>query len=146
MKHDAPRGRKPAGALPPHIEQSTSLQASTACGSNSTTRTSRTWSGSSDANVRTASSSSFAPSAIGTSPIPVPSAGKATDSQRRASAAFGANYLPLYRYFRSESGVRRLMIPLDSGDGRHTDDYGHDLLYKLYRRRLIELTSSKKRR
>ena len=66
--------------------------------------------------------------------------------ERRALAAFGANYLPLYRYFRSESGVRRLMIPLDSGDGRHTDDYGHDLLYKLYRRRLIELTSSKKRR
>jgi len=73
----------------------------------------------------------------------------ATDRQleleRRASAAFGANYLPLYRHFRSESGARRLMIPLDSGDGRFINDYGHDLLYKLYRQRLIELTSSQKR-
>jgi len=66
--------------------------------------------------------------------------------ERRASAAFGSNYLPLYRYFRSESSVRRLMVPLDSGDGRYIDDFGHDLLYKLYRQRLIELTSSRHRR
>lgn len=68
------------------------------------------------------------------------------DLERRASAAFGSNYLPLYRYFQSESGVRRLMLPLDSGDGRYIDDYGHEMLYKLYRQRLIELTSSRKRR
>ena len=66
--------------------------------------------------------------------------------ERRASADFGANYLPLYHHFRSESGTRRLMVPLDSGDGRFINDYGHDLLYKLYRRRLIELTGSQKRR
>lgn len=66
--------------------------------------------------------------------------------ERRASAAFGRNYLPFYRHFQSESDVRRLMIPLDSGDGRFVNDFGHDLLYKLYRQRLIELTKVQNQR
>lgn len=60
--------------------------------------------------------------------------------ERRAVAAFGRNYLPLYRYFESESGTRRLMTPLDSGDGRFIDDRGHDLLFRLYQVRMLELT------
>lgn len=62
--------------------------------------------------------------------------------ERRAAATFGTSYLPLYRYFQSESGSRRLMLPVDSGDGRFLDDRGHDLLFKVYRRRLLELTGS----
>lgn len=64
--------------------------------------------------------------------------------ERRASAAFGPNYLPLYRYFQSESSARRLMTAMDSGNGRFVGDYGHELLYQLYRRRLIELTSNQR--
>lgn len=60
--------------------------------------------------------------------------------ERRAAMAFGGNYLPLYRHFQSESRSRRLMLPVDSGDGRHLDDRGHELLFKVYRRRLLELT------
>lgn len=66
--------------------------------------------------------------------------------ERRASAAFGKNYLPLYRYFQSESKARRLMTELDSGDGRFVNDFGHDVLYKLYRGRLIELTQNRSQR
>lgn len=62
--------------------------------------------------------------------------------EQRAAFSFGANYLPLYRYFASESSTRRLMLPLDSGDGRFVDDRGHDLLFRVYRRRLLELTGS----
>jgi len=62
--------------------------------------------------------------------------------ERRASAEFGSNYLPLHRYFESESNPRRLMRPVDSGDGRMIDDYGHDLIFVVYRRRLLELTGA----
>lgn len=62
--------------------------------------------------------------------------------ERRAAAAFGSRYLPLYRYFQSESHHRRLMQPMDSGDGRMIDDLGHELLFRIYRRRLLELTGS----
>lgn len=62
--------------------------------------------------------------------------------ERRAAAAFGRNFLPLYRYFQSESGTRRLMVPLDSGDGRFVDDRGHELLFRIYRGRLLELIGS----
>lgn len=64
------------------------------------------------------------------------------DLERRASSAFGAHFLPLYRYFESESNTRRLIHTLDSGDGLHIGDFGHELLYKLYRRRIIELSDS----
>lgn len=60
----------------------------------------------------------------------------------RASALLGSGFLPLYRYFQSETATRRLMVPLDSGDGRLVNDEGHGVLFELYRRRLIELTSA----
>lgn len=62
--------------------------------------------------------------------------------EQRASDKFGAAYLPMFRHFQSESGRRRLMVRLDSGDGRLLEDYGHELLFELYRRRLLELTAS----
>jgi hypothetical protein len=62
--------------------------------------------------------------------------------ERRASAEFGSNYLPLHRYFESESNPRRLMRWLDSGDGRMIEDFGHELVYLIYRRRLLELTGA----
>lgn len=58
--------------------------------------------------------------------------------ERRASVLLGREFLPLYRHFRSEAPNRRLMIPLDSGDGRLLNDEGHEVLFELYRRRLIE--------
>lgn len=61
--------------------------------------------------------------------------------ERRAATEFGAAYLAMHRYFASEREDRRLMLPLDSGDGRHVDDFGHELLFSLYRRRLMELTA-----
>lgn len=68
---------------------------------------------------------------------------EATDRQllveRRASEKFGRMYLPIYRYFKSEFGARKLMLPADSGDGRQIEDLGHELLYALYRRRILEL-------
>lgn len=63
--------------------------------------------------------------------------------EHRAASSLGFNFLPLYRYFASESKTRRLMLPLDSGDGRFLDDRGHDLLFRVYRRRILELTGSK---
>lgn len=60
--------------------------------------------------------------------------------EESAEAAFAFNYLPIYRYMRSEVSGRRLMLPLDSGDGRFVDDYGHILLFTLYRNRLLQLT------
>lgn len=62
--------------------------------------------------------------------------------ERRASAAFGPSYMSIFVHFESESGSRRLMLPLDAGNGRFVDDFGHELLFKLYRRRLLELTSA----
>lgn len=62
--------------------------------------------------------------------------------ERRAAVEFGRNFLPLYRYFQSESGTRRLMLPFDSGDGRFIDDRGHELLFRIYRGRLLELVGS----
>ena len=61
--------------------------------------------------------------------------------ERKASAVLGAGYLPLYAYFRSEAGNKRLMVPLDSGDGRLVNDEGQGLLFEVYRRRLIEAGS-----
>jgi len=58
--------------------------------------------------------------------------------ERRASAEFGPAFLPLYAYLQSESPRRRLMVPIDSGSGRHLDDFGHELLFALYRRRILE--------
>lgn len=66
-----------------------------------------------------------------------------SELEGRGSAAYGANYLPLYRYFQSESSVRRLMVRFDSGDGRHLDDRGHDLLFEIFRRRLLELARAR---
>lgn len=60
--------------------------------------------------------------------------------ERRATEAFGAAYLPLYSHLRSEKKRRRLMIPLDSGDGRFANDFGHALLFDLYRNRLLKMT------
>ena len=60
--------------------------------------------------------------------------------ERTAAAAFGARYLPLYEHFQSETNHRRLMLPLDSGDGSHLNAGGHQVLFELYRRRLLELT------
>jgi hypothetical protein len=62
--------------------------------------------------------------------------------ERRAAQTFGAAYVPTYKYMRSESSRRRLMIRIDSGDGQFVDDYGHELLFALYRNRLLELTGS----
>jgi len=59
--------------------------------------------------------------------------------EQQAAATLGGGFVPLYRHFRSEAGSRRLMVPLDSGDGRFVNDAGHELLFELYRRRLIEL-------
>lgn len=61
----------------------------------------------------------------------------------QAKSALGRNYLPLYRYFESESPTRRLTISLDRGDGRGINDRGHELLYQLYGRRLLELTRAR---
>jgi len=61
--------------------------------------------------------------------------------EREAVQMHGRAYLPMYRYFESEFGSRNLMLSADSGDGRHIDDVGHELLYKLYLRRLLELNS-----
>ena len=69
-------------------------------------------------------------------------AARQLDLERRASAEFGPNYLPLHRYFESESNPRRLMRGLDSGDGRLIGDLGHELVYLVYRRRLLELTGA----
>ena len=66
--------------------------------------------------------------------------------ESRASYGLGSNYLPLHRHFESESGTRRLMMPLDSGDGRLVNDAGHATLFELYRRRLIELADPGMRR
>ncbi|MCZ2415557.1 MAG: hypothetical protein LC136_15025 [Burkholderiales bacterium] len=62
--------------------------------------------------------------------------------ERRASVLLGSEFLPLYRYFQSETATRRLMMPLDSGDGRLVNDEGHEALFELYRRHLIESTSA----
>lgn len=61
--------------------------------------------------------------------------------EQEASQLFGKNYLALYRYFESEAPGRRLILRLDSGDGRLVNDQGHELLYVLYRNRLLELGS-----
>lgn len=61
--------------------------------------------------------------------------------ERRASSEFGKAYLPLYRHFESESSGRRLMMPMDSGDGRLLADRGHELLFVLFRNRLMDLGS-----
>ncbi len=58
--------------------------------------------------------------------------------EKRASAILGTKYLPLYAYFRSEAASKRLMVPLDSGDGRLVNDEGQGLLFEVYRRCLIE--------
>lgn len=58
--------------------------------------------------------------------------------ETRASAILGTEFLPLYDYFRSETASKRLMVPLDSGDGRLVNDEGQALLFEVYRRRLIE--------
>lgn len=68
--------------------------------------------------------------------------GRQLELERRASEAFERNYLPIYRYMQSESGSHRLMIPLDSGDGRFVDDRGHELLFTLYRNRLLRFSNS----
>lgn len=60
------------------------------------------------------------------------------DLERRASAALGSTFLPLYRYFQSQAAGRRLMVPFDSGDGRLVNDEGHEVLFELFRRRLLE--------
>lgn len=62
--------------------------------------------------------------------------------ERRASAAFAANYMRLYPYMESEAPGRRLMLPLDSKDGQFVNDYGHELLFALYRNLLLERTGS----
>lgn len=64
--------------------------------------------------------------------------------ERRAAERFGQAYLPLYRHFQSERGSRRLMLPADSGDGRHIEDLGHEMLYAIYRRRLIEMHTTER--
>lgn len=64
--------------------------------------------------------------------------------EHRAAAVFGSSYLPLYRYFQSESSRRRLMLPVDAGDGRLVDDIGHELLFNIYRRRLLETTGARR--
>jgi hypothetical protein len=64
--------------------------------------------------------------------------------ERRASAEFGPAYLPLYAFMQSELPKRRLMLPIDSGDGRHVDDFGHELLFALYRRRLLERQATRR--
>ena len=63
-----------------------------------------------------------------------------SEVERRASAAFGSSYLPLYHYFAAEWSGHRLALPFDSGDGRHISDLGHELLFAVYRLRLLELT------
>lgn len=63
--------------------------------------------------------------------------------EREASKLLGENYLPLYRYFESEAPGRHLILRLDSGDGRLVNDHGHELLYVLYRNRLLALGSGK---
>jgi hypothetical protein len=57
-------------------------------------------------------------------------------------AAAGARYLPLRKHFESETTQRRLMLPVDSDDGRHLNAAGHKVLFDLYRRRLLELTNT----
>jgi hypothetical protein len=57
--------------------------------------------------------------------------------ERRAAAEFGAAYLPLYRHLQSRWEGRRLMTSIDSGDGRSLDVFGHELLFRLYRRALL---------
>lgn len=59
--------------------------------------------------------------------------------ERRASSSLGSSYVALYRYFESEAAARRLMTPLDSGDGRFVNDEGHATLFELFRRRVLEL-------
>jgi hypothetical protein len=65
--------------------------------------------------------------------------------ERRATETFGMHYMPIYRHFQSQSARQRLMIRVDSGDGRMIGDPGHDLLFELYRRRLLELTAARGR-
>ena len=63
--------------------------------------------------------------------------------EREAAAAVGARYLPLREHFDSETTQRRLMVPVDSGDGRHLNALGHQVLFDVYRRRLLELTGTR---
>jgi hypothetical protein len=60
--------------------------------------------------------------------------------ERKAAAAFGARFLPLHKHFESETTQGRIMLPVDSGDGRHLNAIGQEVLFQLYRRRLLELT------
>jgi len=64
--------------------------------------------------------------------------------ERIAMERFGSAYVALYRHFQSERGQKRLMTRLDSGDGRHLNDFGHELLHELYARALIRLAGTGK--
>jgi hypothetical protein len=70
-------------------------------------------------------------------------AARQLELERRASARFGARYLPTYAHFQSESRGRRAMPALVAGEEqRYLSDAGHELLFNLYRLRLLELTAA----
>lgn len=62
--------------------------------------------------------------------------------ERRAAQLFGPSFLPLYRHLESELDGTRLMAPVDSGNGRFLNDRGHELIYALFRNRLLEISGN----
>lgn len=63
--------------------------------------------------------------------------------EHKAAERFDDNFVPLYRVLSSRVNAHRLMTPLDSGDGRLIGDRGHQIVFQLYRRRLLELTAER---
>lgn len=74
--------------------------------------------------------------------VPPQVAARQVEFERRATAAFGEHFLPLYVAFRSEAPGRRAIIGLIVGGERpQLTDLGHEVLFTLYRNRLVEITA-----
>jgi hypothetical protein len=64
--------------------------------------------------------------------------------ERSASAAFGERYLSTWAHFRSEVRGHRAMVGMIvGGDRPHLTELGHEVLFRLHRNRLIEVTGSR---
>jgi hypothetical protein len=74
--------------------------------------------------------------------VPAPIAARQEAFERRAADTFGEHFLPLYAAFRSEARGRRAIIGLIVGGERpQLTDLGHEVLFTLYRNRLVEITA-----
>ncbi|MFM1989847.1 MAG: hypothetical protein RJA99_2804 [Pseudomonadota bacterium] len=73
---------------------------------------------------------------------PDETAARQQELERRAREALGRHYLPLYLAFRSEAAGRRAIVGLVAGgEPPRLTDLGHEVLFTLYRNRLLEMTA-----